>query len=193
MTQLTPLWARVPRARIVREIPTEEPWVPNGDLRMFYCPYDPDCDDDPDAYPLTVIALEHLEALSVSEARALWRNLGELLAIHRFDPVPTQHTPTIAVTLTDMDGPRNLIRTAPIPAGVDNFGDPMTVHVEVSGDPLPHGPDEMRPTVCVNRMHDDSPDQAFIEIDDADSLDQLIEALIAAGPVLREQRKKAGL
>lgn len=186
-----PLWAQNPTAEVRREVAFSPD---NGgrtltpfSLYLAWSEFDP---DDWKAF----IGADVPDGMSIDEARRLWVALGELLAIRRFDPVPSQLTPTIAVTISDPTGPRNLIRTSPLPVGVDEQGHQLTVHVEVSGDPLPHGPDEQRPTVCINRVLDNNdPDQAFIEIDDPDSLDQLIEALIATGPVLRDQRKKAGL
>jgi hypothetical protein len=107
--------------------------------------------------------------------------------------------PTHLVAIRDYDGDepfmRNLLRTDPIPAGTDVYEDHLTIHVEISGDPLPHGPDEMEPVVCINidRPQERDLDQARIEISDPDSLDQLIAALNAARPVLRQLRKEAGL
>lgn len=184
-----PLWAQTPTAEIWRKIaysPESGHCTGPFELYLAHAEFDP---GEWHSY----IGVDVPDGISIDEGRRLWLALGELLAIERLDPVPSQTAPTIAVTIPDPDGPRHLLRTAPLASGVDDHDTPLTVHVEISADPLPHGPDEMRPTVCINRVTDDSPDQAFIEIDDPDSLDQLIDSLTLAGTILRELRKKAGL
>lgn len=100
------------------------------------------------------------------------------------------------VTLRDGDEVRNLLRSERTAVGPDLWGQLISVHLEKSGDPLPHGPDEMEPAVCINldgTSSGDPNDDTWISITDPEALEQLITALTAAGPILRQLRKEAGL